>query len=709
MKISRFGFTRLVIVLLFMVMFPSSAYAGDDPEPIQFDSQEMLSTTWPEAIETLIINNSSNDLILSVSLAGFDFRWETQLIEIYQVLEWPRKIGLLSIERPSLSEDIIDVRFRENVELDPGIYTGHIVVSEPTTETTIRRAVQITVEKEPNAIVPSVVEWTVIAYRIPGESKLTCVESCYLPFDKQIEKVNSKEFVLFGSNGGAISLTFDEDISESAKTAGFSLEFLGENALVGEYKDNLEFNPKDIDSEVEDNPVSVTVKVNDHWLIAVSWIVAGIGLALGIQKWNGVSRRVSALTTRLDVIEVVEKNNGGKVRGRNINVKYYSNDSDGISIASDMKKQIDDVINTLEEVSGSFVSVDEKSNTKFQDAEKVVEKIVTAHKTWEDFKEAGEDGKPIETKINTLKLGLDKFKREIQQQYPHPHKKVLSKKDNYEGKIIVPTFYLKAKELLVTNSNDPQLTLDNFQDLAQKINGALSLLEESSWTSSHRIAIWVIDNLKIIERIAPPATKMSEKERDLFIEAKLQANSGWVDLWVAPDSEDLALKKSQLELIFAQDAVWRLSHYFGGDDGLIAPREPVSIVNLSKSWGAEIYTVFDRFEKFGQRLIPSRELKSSYLKLIERESSLNLAEVTRSAAKRLRTGDSLVIVVAVLIAVSTGLSQLYVDKSFGAWPSYMAALTWGTATELVLDGIDSALKNYFGGAKAANFKKEDDS
>ena len=65
------------------------------------------------------------------------------------------------------------------------------------------------------------------------------------------------------------------------------------------------------------------------------------------------------------------------------------------------------------------------------------------------------------------------------------------------------------------------------------------------------------------------------------------------------------------------------------------------------------------------------------------------------AENALRLGDRAFLGIAVLVALATGLSQLYFGKNFGSLDDWLKALTWGAGSKLGVDLVKTAMDRFF--------------
>jgi hypothetical protein len=159
---------------------------------------------------------------------------------------------------------------------------------------------------------------------------------------------------------------------------------------------------------------------------------------------------------------------------------------------------------------------------------------------------------------------------------------------------------------------------------------------------------------------------MTPDEEKLAARALQQANSAWVDLWTGENLDDLAARQTEAEIVAAVDGVSRLQHR-------LPPRAPQLLE----------FTAWAEQEGAILPVLPVKDLPAAPEARVQRAESA------------LRLGDRAVLGIAIVVALATGLSQLYFGKNFGSLDDWLKALTWGAGAKLGVDLVKTAMDRLF--------------
>jgi hypothetical protein len=206
-------------------------------------------------------------------------------------------------------------------------------------------------------------------------------------------------------------------------------------------------------------------------------------------------------------------------------------------------------------------------------------------------------------------------------------------------------------------SEGGELTLDEFAKKAVQVDKAIILA--GKWDAWQKALAWARDRLAELQGMTPD-------EEKLATDARQQANSAWVDLWTATDLDDLAAHQTEAEVAAAVDGVSRLLH-----------RLPFRAAHLLD------FSVWAEQEGAILPILPVKALPAAP------------EDRAKRAQRALRLGDGVVLGIAVVVALATGLSQLYFGKNFGSLDDWLKALTWGAGAKLGVDLVKTAMDRMF--------------
>jgi hypothetical protein len=216
-----------------------------------------------------------------------------------------------------------------------------------------------------------------------------------------------------------------------------------------------------------------------------------------------------------------------------------------------------------------------------------------------------------------------------------------------------PTCYETAKLLC----QGGELTLDEFAKKAVQVDKAIILA--GKWDAWQKALAWARDRLAELQGMTPD-------EEKLATDARQQANSAWVDLWTATDLDDLAAHQTEAEVAAAVDGVSRLLHRL--------PLRAAHLLDFS-AWAEQEGAILP--------VMPVKDLPAAP------------EDRAKRAQRALRLGDGVVLGIAVVVALATGLSQLYFGKNFGSLDDWLKALTWGAGAKLGVDLVKTAMDRMF--------------
>ncbi len=165
---------------------------------------------------------------------------------------------------------------------------------------------------------------------------------------------------------------------------------------------------------------------------------------------------------------------------------------------------------------------------------------------------------------------------------------------------------------------------------------------------------------------------LSKEQRAKLHDIRDAANRAWYDLWDAQDADDLSRRKTAEALIEVEERLAELRPNLTGR----------VIDTLTKSM------------ELRDQLAP---LDADFGGFFDQPPATHPAETARHYAQLRRRWDGALTVIALVIAIWTGLNALYIGKPFGTVIDYTNALCWGITTKVALDAAASILEKVLGG------------
>jgi hypothetical protein len=216
-----------------------------------------------------------------------------------------------------------------------------------------------------------------------------------------------------------------------------------------------------------------------------------------------------------------------------------------------------------------------------------------------------------------------------------------------------PAFAQSASDLL----RGTTLDLDELKTTAALVAAAVLLAER--WPLLHS------DTVRAVERVAQRGNS-TEDETLAVAAAKRKLVGAWLSINDAPDAATVAERKLVDHLVAAQMAAAE-----------VAPADAVPAGARAPTLGAPSIPVEVHIPTFAGILAglpadPERRV--------------------RAIDRLVRRGDTLVVVLAGLLALYSGLEALYFGKTFGTWADYLSAFLWGLTAAGALDLIGQALR-----------------
>jgi len=603
--------------------------AAEGPPVIQFADDTPLSAVWPEEkIVFAVQNNTTADLLLDVRVA--EFAHGAQIIEASALLQ----TTTLTITLPAAGSAWVSLPLavKPAFSPQPGAYASVVAVASPTHGLVIRKPLLLKV-RDPKAatglLKPAVAAYTVQAYRLCPFAPPWCVNNCALPL-KDLPALASLPTGALGyltsTQGGALSVT----LAHYAPATGAQLayDFSSGWGLAGAYTGKIDLAPND---EAQGD-VMLTVNVTDAIWYPILLLIIGVFITAWTQNWLGVRRPLWQLVHReakaSAVVACWQPVSGYDIR------------ADALRLLAEVKQEaqrLDRVWMDLLFAPGEAEDARQRHAQLEAKLTSVEDQLAFWPAAWE-------------AKLNALQAALkDNMGPALAVAAPPPALPLPLEK---------PQSYTAAEAL---GSGQP-LTLANFTKQVAAVDKAITLATQ--WGAWEQALAWARAQLDSLQGLTPDEAKVAARARQ-------QANSAWVDLWLAANLDDLRTRRTEAEITAAVDGVAQLLH-----------RLPTA-----KAPGDSTPTTRDAHPGDAPRAVlpflPVADLPAEPAARAQR------------AENALRLGDRAFLGIAVLVALATGLSQLYFGKNFGSLDDWLKALTWGAGSKLGVDLVKTAMDRFF--------------
>lgn len=621
--------TALVVCLCLLCTVLTAAAEG--PPAIQFAEDAPLSVVWPDGkIMFAVQNNTTADLILDVGVA--EFAYDAQIIEASELLQ----TTALTVTLPAAGSVWVTLPLLVKPALSPqpGAYASVIAVASATHGLVIRKPLALKVANPKAAaapLKPGVAAYTIQAYRLCPFAPPWCVNNCALPLKDPPARASLPSGTLgylTSAQGGALSVTLAR--YTPAEGAQLAYDFSSGWGLAGAYTGKIDLAP----SDEAQGDVTLTVNVTDAIWYPVLLLIIGVFITAWTQNWLGVRRPLWQLVRREATASKV-------VAGW----KPVS----GYDIRADALTQLREVKQEAQALDGVWMNLlfapGEGETTKQRHAQ-LESRLAGVEEQLEVWPAAWEK------KLNALQAALrDKVQPALAIATPPPALPVPLEK---------PQFYAAAAALC----SGQALTLAEFTKQAAAVDKAITLA--TKWGAWEQALAWTRTQLDSLQGLTPDEAKVAARARQ-------QANSAWVDLWLAADLDDLRNRRTEAEIAAAVDGASRLLHRLPA--AAAKPGEPELPNVTSAPPGDQPRAVLP--------FLPVADLPAEPGARAQRAESA------------LRLGDRAFLGIAVLVALATGLSQLYFGKNFGSLDDWLKALTWGAGSKLGVDLVKTVMERLF--------------
>jgi hypothetical protein len=633
--------------------------------PFQIAGGDPLSFTWEKlqkgAAAVEIQNNTTTPRRLQITVSDLGFKGpdgkaisNATVIKVEPVADNPGPSNptvnakLLQLPPAGIAKIRIAAA-NPGLTLDPHSYTGTLTVYESSSNTVLRRSIQIAVEAKtdkPAKIKPEplVTELTINYYRwLPLTNSWFCCPwagcDCLLPLKKgpTNETVDLENNQVLGGvqrDLGGAALVVRGDIVTQDDSSQLRLKFKDLD-FAGKYKGKIDLSsdPK------EPRSVNLTINAKDVFLVPIAVIAIGVFLALRTKQYLGSRRTIFEL--RGQEAALGEKYQRCQAK--------FSADSQGhpyasYSIATDFGDNRQTLIKKIDGLQQStYVTLDTTS---------------AAYKEiLEDLKSLGADLDAWATfagKLAALERGIENANRlaaalpaDLKRGLSGPNPSFLSDSINLlEGKEITLSDLRTNSEAITETRDFAALWEDLIQELQADWDQLTQLKKHSATLDKQQM------------------TEADDKLRDA-------AN----DLWKAKTSQDMEDRATKTDILEAETI---MSALIPDDEAAVTPHRAIASLAPPGDARPRIFGHFAGKKSF----IAERNL---------RDASTSDTDRRLEYERRMHAWDFRLAILAFVIAVLAGLNTHYLNKPFGTISDYVTLLLYGVGVKATLDTIYAAI------------------
>jgi hypothetical protein len=523
------------------------------------------------------------------------------------------------------------VTIRSDVPLEPGLYEGRLSVYNEATDSVARIPISIDLrpKEETAPKTPVVKSLKGLATAIaPWAGADATVE---LPIDVRKGSPTLKAGTSVGAlsgEDGRVAEVTLDDGKVEAATPGLATTTLKIQDL-----DRAGTYSGTIDLTPDDDKgaVELSVDVRDSILWAIAFLAIGIFVALRGRRWKGM-RAGYTIEGRRTAADVGFNEAWTAFQAAAAEKPWKDYDARGpYHVASKkVRAAVADLANA------SFEELDE-------DARKLVEAQI------ETLEQAVESVAKLSVAFESLEEAL--------------HGLAIGRPDWLPGPA-TPAFATAARNLLTGTDHEGkprELSLAAIDTLLDDVAKASVLAER--WPLLHAEAV------RAARRVGRGSVAADESD-DVVLAARRKLIGAWLLLAEAPDVETVEERNLLAHFGEAIAAAAELSR-----PARVAEGPPDALAGVTDDVDEKAEA-----EERGVLLGGLHDLPS--------DPQQRLAEIGR----RVRVGDTVVVVGAAALALYSGLEALYIDKTFGTFEDYLAAALWGLVTAGALDALGQALQ-----------------
>jgi hypothetical protein len=635
--------TTLLCAALVLGFFSISTLGQQALDPFEFaDSSELkLKGT---ASQVQVFNNTTRELTLNIKVANKESKNSQQLSEVLQVEP-------IVLRLPAAAVGSITVRIKPQASFKDGSYSAFLIASEAPSGTVRRKIIRLDVTSVDDGVkitsLPN--SWKGLVFYDPlfGNGVATLRES--LPLSSEFK---TKDILITGARtnlGGEADGKLKEGeavallVGELGASALLRLKGVNERLASGTSGLVLDFisdGPPDKYSgstiqlkNAEGKAVELSVTSTHVWYYPALVIAIGILFYYAMQRYFNVRRKVWGLDEQEAQLEM-DYAAAQSSFAASVLGKPYAADS----IEDNFFKKSAEVRKNIKTLKWeNFITFDEK-NSRYQEIVATLDALSAVIKQWNLF------GTRKLSPLNGLLDSIDLTS--------------IARPDDPSIKT-EPAVFTDAKALLVPR----QIALNDLSDFSKRLDDARAKV--TPWVELNSLAAKLWNSLDRIIK-APNFSEQDDLTQDEIKENSRKVLVAWHHLW---EDKDYNPETEAQTLREVKDALLGYS------------KEPSAAIEHLMTIG-ELTTISDVDRDTDVGLVPTDETESPATRIKQ-------IQIWRFE------WDFFYVLMALGIAVFTGLKELYFDQSFGTLRDYLTAFFWGIGAKALLDAVTNVITRFW--------------
>ncbi len=665
-----------ILVVGFIMASPIRAQEKNPPTPdFEFSDVTKLTLDPLNPSNIFILNKTALSFLVQLQVTDFNFvplgdQSVGEVIAIEDVSGQP--VTSVFLQPAESKRLILKTSASELAKLKPGTYTAFLVVDElDTSRKVIRRELEIVV-KAGTAPAPLVEKWTLRAVRNNLFSDaLVCSPACYLPL--AVPESGIVATAGLDTQLGVLVAEGEEPVIVRGSTLTEEKDGITRLPLVlknlkkpGAYSGTLDLLPNDEKA----GTIEVTLNATDAWWWPLLALLVGVLLAFLAQLFEAIGRKIWILKYRRENIspgktDGKKYDEAKKVFCANIDqmntVPETKDKFKGYSdcLRADLDLRAKKLVKPINALWFTPTPTLDEQNKEYKAVLDELDFIESQLEVWQEF------GVRWVQAYDTIAIFKDEFKAD-KPQWPW-----------IEGKF--PNFTKTAESYW----NGNQIQLGRLAILDDQVQKVKILAEE--WPKLHKEVDTYRKYIQLLYSVEMP----KEYQEDLYTADRL-ISQAWAELWLARDADDLKEKTTRADIDRAEALILGLYKYYVKQKYEKA---------TGKVMGLTLFLTLSHVTKEPDALImeykPDRlahTFKSIWATIKDRVLPVEDHALMAKRYVRARlTREIFFAVLALGLAVLTGMTTLYFGKNFGSLQDYLSIGTWGLVTKGALEGLNAAV------------------
>ncbi|MBS1868046.1 MAG: hypothetical protein JSS99_00100 [Actinobacteria bacterium] len=615
--------------------------------PLSFSS---ASYTWDwsdlsgaDGVEVVVLNDAATPADVCIRLGDLGLRQQIDPTRAAPITTADVVRVHVRKRVPPAGDAWVGFRATADRRLAPGSYTGWVTATDRATKTVARAAVTLTVPSGKVAPRPLVRTLRVTALRwVPFMTSTVDVHEAVIPLDGKAGDVTADRLALdrnavlgglSGSGTGTGVVRYDGTIKTLRDgLVGARLAVDLQDGDPGDYSGTIDLPPDD-----DAGSVDLTVSLKDAVIVPSIVLLIGVLLAFLIRRYLGSQRDVLVLRARVGELaaaaQAAEQAFQRAARGESWSTYAISDLATGEVAAQEAVDRL-----------AAEGQVDSLDTDAVAEVERQLQELKADAETLGQLDDAF---RALDAALRTIvELG--------------PIDGVQPDADSNE-----PAFLTRASEWL---DGEP-LPAEQLRARLADIVAATTLAEE--WRSLRDQGV---EDWERVEQLKAADADLGADQRKQRDEAATELADAWNAMWAEPNPSAVVTPERQDVLKRASARIATLTAALEADRAAAGALPDTSAVAMLDTGEATIS--------------PNAYAAATDVGLLP--TPPDPAERAQAVRAVIQRNDRIVKGVAVVVAVTTGLTALYFGKPFGTWTDYFSALLWGFTATTAIDALATA-------------------